>query len=105
MNASRYRKIFMMIVMLSFLILASAISVAAGDLETELAQLRQATARFHRPEVAKAEGWGILPILDHCVELPGEGGEGYHLTKLANIDTTIDLRDPEALVYAPGPNG
>ena len=100
------KKNTLMIVAITLLILVSAIgaAAAAGDLETDLAQVRASTARFHRPEAAMAEGWGILPILDHCVELPGVGGEGYHLTKLANIDTTLDLRDPEALVYAPGPN-
>jgi hypothetical protein len=101
MNKNR----LMMMVALALLLLAGATSVFAGDVQADLAALRAATARFHRPEVAMAEGWGILPILDHCVELPGVGGEGYHLTKLANIDTTLDLRDPEALVYAPGPDG
>jgi len=73
--------------------------------ETELAQLRAATAEFHRPEAAQAAGYDLVPGLDYCFDRPGVGGMGYHYINVSILDTTVELSRPEAMVYTPGPNG
>lgn len=73
--------------------------------ETELAQLRAATAEFHRPEAAQAAGYDLVPGLDHCFDRLGVGGMGYHYSNVSILDTTVELSRPEAMVYTPGPDG
>jgi hypothetical protein len=89
------------------LALALSFSVAAAGPGggPELAQLRAATARYHRTEVAMADGYNFVDGLDHCFFSPGEGGMGYHLINAGLLDTTVEALRPEALVYQPGPNG
>lgn len=72
---------------------------------TELAQLRAATAQYHRPEAAQAAGYNLVPGLDHCFDNPGVGGMGYHYINVTILDTTVELTRPEAMVYTPGPDG
>lgn len=71
----------------------------------ELAQLRAATAEFHRPEAAQAAGYDLVPGLDHCFNNPGVGAMGYHYINVSILDTTVELSRPEAMVYTPGPDG
>lgn len=76
--------------------------ISDGD---ELARLRAATARFHRVDRALAAGYGLVPDLDHCFDNPGVGAMGVHYIDADRLDTVLDLERPEAMVYAPGPNG
>lgn len=76
---------------------------AAG--QADLAQVRQATAQFHRTEAAQAAGYDLVPGLDHCFINPGVGAMGYHYINTALLDLTLDPLRPEAMVYPPGPNG
>jgi hypothetical protein len=78
------------------------IALSAG--QNDLAKVRAATARFHRTEVAQAAGWDLVPDLDHCFDNPGIGAMGYHYINTGLLDTALDPLQPEALVYAPGPN-
>ena len=87
--------------MLGFLAL---LTLGATD-ETELAQLRAATAEFHRPEAAQVAGYNLVPGLDHCFDNAGVGGMGYHYINVSILDTTVELTRPEAMVYTPGPDG
>jgi hypothetical protein len=66
-----------------------------------LAVVRQATARYHRLDVAEADGYVQA---SPCVESP-LGGMGYHYMKESLLDGTVDPRHPELLVYAPMKNG
>ena len=95
----------MLFVTVTLLILVWTIAVAANDVQSELAEVRAATARFHRPEVAQAEGYELGPDLAWCMEQPGVGGMGYHYINRAKVDTTVDMLQPEVMVYVPGPNG
>jgi hypothetical protein len=63
----------------------------------DLANVRQATARYHDVNVAIAEGY--LPT-EHCIASPA-GGMGYHYVNptLAR-DSQIILTAPEILLYA-----
>jgi hypothetical protein len=76
-------------------------SVWAG-VESELAAVRVATSQFHRVEAAADAGY--VPSAG-CVELPGVGGMGFHYVNFGIRDLTVDGLAPEAMVYAPGPNG
>ena len=73
--------------------------------QADLAQLRAATARFHRTQAAQAAGYGLVPGLDYCFDNPGVGGMGYHYINTGILDLTVDKLHPEAMVYTPGPNG
>jgi hypothetical protein len=87
-------------------ILALALIAAAqASTQRNLAKVRTATAQFHRPEAAQAEGYDLRPGLDHCFNNPGVGGMGFHYINTMILDTTVDLLNPEAMVYMPSPNG
>lgn len=82
------------------------VGASPGFSSTELAEVRAATARFHRIPVAQAAGWELVPGLDHCFDNPGVGAMGYHYINVGLLmNSEVDPRNPEALVYAPGPNG
>ena len=82
-------------------------------LQDELAQVRRATARFHRVEAAIAAGYELgwvngsrVRILTGCVSHPTAGAMGYHYFNADLMtDNAVDALEPEALVYAPAPNG
>jgi hypothetical protein len=77
---------------------ATGVADAEGAL---LAQVRQATARFHRIEVAFAEGY----IQGSPCEVTAAGGMGAHFRKNALIDGVIDPSHPEILQYEPQQDG
>jgi hypothetical protein len=85
----------------------------ASGLQDELAGVRRVTARFHRVEEAIAAGYELgwvngsgVRILTGCVSHPTAGAMGYHYINPELVaDNTVDPLDPEALVYAPAPNG
>lgn len=66
-----------------------------------LATLRQQTARFHNMKHAMAAGYDFEAT--GCLDDPSVGGMGFHYTKSATnlIDGTVDLLEPEFLVFSP----
>lgn len=75
----------------------------ALELKKGLAQVRQATAKYH--DIDKALAAGYLAT-EECVEVPGLGGMGYHYINPALIgDLSVDPLKPEVLLYAPKNNG
>ena len=75
---------------------------------TELARMRAATARFHNIATATDAGYGLLHDTAgiSCIDMPGEGGMGVHFVKGPLVaDPGLDIRHPEALVYAPDRDG
>ena len=74
-----------------------------NDVNKGLAQVRWATAEYHKVSNALADGY--LPT-EHCVAVPGVGGMGYHYVNPALIgDPSVDPLKPEVLLYAPKNNG
>jgi hypothetical protein len=72
----------------------AAPTTAAGG---ELAEVKRATARYHR--IAPALEAGYQPA-GHCTEEPGVGAMGYHFAKEELVaDPALDPRRPEILVY------
>jgi hypothetical protein len=74
---------------------------SAGTEGALVAQVRQATARFHRIEVAFEEGY----VQGSPCEATAAGGMGAHFRKNALIDGVIDPAYPEILQYEPQKNG
>lgn len=69
----------------------------------QLAQLRALTAPFHRIDAAMEAGWNVQ--FTPCLELPGVGGMGYHYGNPEFVDGTVNLLEPELLLYEPMKNG
>jgi hypothetical protein len=72
-----------------------------------LNSLRQLTAPLHDLNAALAADYSLLiatPLTapDGCISDATAGGMGYHYSRFNNLgDDSIDLLDPEFLVYAP----
>ena len=78
-------------------------SASASMVESRLAEIRAATARYHRVEVAIADGYRSTV---ECAALPGVGAMGIHFVKGALLgDAGFDATHPEVLVYEPQKNG
>jgi hypothetical protein len=85
----------------------------AASVQAELAQVRAATARFHRVDEAVAAGYELgwvngagNRIVAGCVSSPTAGAMGYHYFNAALMaDNAVDELEPEVLVYAPSPDG
>jgi hypothetical protein len=100
-------------------ILALTVSVipalAAPGGQSNVAGAREATARFHDLDKAKAAGYGIV-VADlagiTCID-SAAGAMGIHYLNIglapelgdANAVATVDAATPELLVYAPGSDG
>lgn len=95
----------MLIVVAVVLVTAALATAAFASGQSDLAKLRAATTQFHSLEKATSAGYGLVPGLDHCFVNPGVGAMGYHYINTDILDTTVDPLQPEAMVYAPGPNG
>ena len=86
---------------------------ASANLQDDLAQVRRATARFHRVEEAIAAGYELgwvngsgVRIITGCVASPTAGAMGYHYFNAALMaDNAVDPLEPEVLVYASAPDG
>lgn len=97
------KTLILALTIVSLVALTVTVALAAG--RPDFAEIRAATAQYHRLEVATAAGYAQLPGLDHCFNKPGVGAMGYHYIQAASLDLNLDLETPEALVYAPGPDG
>ncbi|MGD2112686.1 MAG: hypothetical protein PVI50_04810 [Gammaproteobacteria bacterium] len=96
-------KLFVLMGMLIVLLIATGLVAAEG--QSDLAAVRAATAAFHRPQAAQDAGWDLVPGVDHCFNNPGVGAMGYHYINGGSLDLELDATAPEAMVYAPGPQG
>ncbi len=75
-----------------------------GALQHQLADVRQATAKFHDVAAAEAAGY-INPGVEHCVECPA-GGMGIHFVNPRLLrDGQLDPTKPEILLYATSGQG
>lgn len=77
---------------------AASASSSAGLVKT----VHAATARYHSTKQATKAGYAEA---SPCVSVPGLGGMGFHWVNGALVDDVFDPLQPEAVLYAPGPNG
>ena len=94
------------IAVLLLVVLASVVYAATGVTDPvvlkELAQVRQATAKYHDVNVALADGFIQTPA---CVESP-DGGMGIHFINPARLmDPAINTLEPEILLYVQTDDG
>ena len=75
----------------------------SGNVEKQIAKLREVTARFQRFEAAAAAGWGAR--ITPCFVDAQLGGMGYHYGNTALFDATVNALEPELLLYEPQKNG
>jgi len=80
-------------------------ALAHDNGRVNLDQVRDVTEAYHKISSAQAAGYNLVPGLDYCFNNPGVGGMGYHYINVALLDNEIDPLKPEAMVYAPLPNG
>jgi hypothetical protein len=88
-----------------FIVLAVAATIVYAAGRDDLLKLRSVNEKYQDIETVKAAGYSLVPDLDYCFDNPGVGGMGYHYIDTASLDTSLDPLKPEAMVYAPDPNG
>jgi hypothetical protein len=74
---------------------AIMVSPAAAN-QSDLSTVRLATASFH--DLDKAMKAGYAPLLA-CFDQAGVGGMGQHYVNLSLLNSSVDVAQPEALVY------
>lgn len=67
-----------------------------------LAQIRRATAKYHRIEAAYADGYFLG---SECVSVPGLGAMGHHFVNFALVDGVVNPLQPEVMLYEPTEDG
>jgi len=84
----------------------AALAAQGGDKQLDTARIE--TAQYHRIDVAKSSGYGLLVDANGiaCIDLPGAGAMGIHFVN-GNLvgDPAIDPAKPEAVIYEPEKNG
>jgi hypothetical protein len=81
---------------------------AASSRHQQLQRAREATAKFRDIDRAGDKGYGLPPAgpLHECISsLDGTGAMGFHYINGSLLDDKVQVRKPEALVYAPNRNG
>lgn len=97
------KTLILALTIVSLVALTVTAALAAG--RQDFAEIRAATAQYHRLEAATAAGYVQVPGLDHCFNKPGVGAMGFHYIQTTSLDLNLDPEKPEAMVYAPGPDG
>lgn len=81
-------------VLVPLTLLVAPATQAAG--QASLADVRQATARYHSLETTEAAGYQkFLP----CFDRPGVGGMGQHYVNFGLLNGTVNANQPQAMVY------
>lgn len=88
-------------------VLAGVAYAATGTTDpqvlSDLARVRQLTAKYHNVDVAIADGYVPSPV---CDAMPGAGAMGYHYVNFdLMMEPGVNLETPEILLYAPSGNG
>jgi phytoene dehydrogenase-like protein len=88
--------------------MAPAFARSGGDATpitdaTQLAALRKVTARFHSIEAAKQARY--VTQITPCWAHHSAGGMGYHYGNTDLFDATVDLLQPETVMYEPQAGG
>ena len=101
------RKLLIGISLLAMLLIPAGVGAATGTTDSDslqqIAQVRQATAKYHNVEQALNDGY--IPV-SGCEAIPGVGAMGIHyLNPALASDLTIDPLAPEVLLYVPSGKG
>lgn len=78
--------------------------VTEAGVQQDLASLRQATVRYQNVNNALADGF--VPVSECTLNSDSSAGMGIHYMHIDRVlDPSINLLEPELLLYAPTPNG
>lgn len=91
-------------VLLALTFMSTGVAAAGGEGGRSLGAVRDATARFHNINVAKAAGYGEFRDAAGiaCIANPPLGTMGIHYVNGGFVgDSVVDPLRPEALVYEP----
>jgi hypothetical protein len=83
-------------------------SSANSRMQHQLKIAREATSKFKSVARAEKAGYGLPPAgvpLHECISHGADGAMGLHYINGTLLDTKLDPRKPEALVYEPLKNG
>ena len=102
----------LLIAIVGLVSLGGGVLAAAGG-DSDIAIVRQVTARFHDVDAAKAAGYELgyvngagNRIITGCIAHPTAGVMGYHyFNKKLIDDLVVDEQQPEGLVYTSGHDG
>lgn len=79
----------------------SVIGSASASGQSELAEIRKATAKYHNEAAAIADGYTKVPVEANAA-IPGLGVMGLHYINFELLaDPEIDPTKPEVLLYVP----
>lgn len=70
-----------------------------------IAQVRNATSRFHDIAVARAAGYTDQYPPGCAVSPTGEGAQAFHYLNPGLVDANVELLRPELVMYEPQPSG
>jgi len=73
-----------------------------ANVQKELAELRQVTARFHDISAARTAQWSTQ--ITGCM-VSDSGGMGFHYGNVGLIDGSVSVDQPELLLYEPQKDG
>ena len=102
----------LLVAIVGLVTLGGGVLAATGG-DSDIAVVRQVTARFHDVDAAKSAGYELgyvngagNRIITGCIAHPTAGVMGYHYFNKALIDDlVVDEQQPEGLVYTSGPDG
>src|SRR5262245_42230843 len=87
------------------------VGAALAGSSSDVPAAKKATASFRKLAVAKKAGYTLelktTPANGSvaCIAEPTAGGMGVHMVNPKLLDATVGVETPEALVYAPQPDG
>jgi hypothetical protein len=102
----------LLVAIVGLVTLGGGVLAATGG-DSDIAVVRQVTARFHDVDAARSAGYELgyvngagNRIITGCIAHPTAGVMGYHYFNKALIDDlVVDEQQPEGLVYTSGPDG
>jgi hypothetical protein len=86
---------------LALVALLATASAAAANNNPLADRVRAANERFKDVKVAVAEGYAPIP----CASGVDGGAMGVHYVKAALIGESVDIKQPQAVMYEPKPDG
>jgi hypothetical protein len=89
------------VAVLSLFAVGSTVVAAVADNSPLTAQVRAANDRFKDVAVAVSEGYAPIP----CASGVDGGAMGVHYVKSALIGESVDIKQPQAVMYEPKPDG
>jgi hypothetical protein len=92
----------------AFLFVTIGTHADAGQSRHDIDQLKHATAKYHRVQVAENAGYARFVDVDGiaCIDMPDMGAMGVHYVNGPLVgDGKLNPRTPEAVVYEPGRHG